>query len=138
MSHTPKVWGGLLFKKPFWANLWGLVLRQGSIMSWGSFINAFCSSLNSVNLKIFPNHGGIFTWRLRLNPFMELWNDLSLRLIVNRFQGLFRAHISPDLVYWLITWKLTPEIRGWIYKTPFAHYASGRGDSMENCLFRYR
>ena len=130
--------GGTFIQKAFLGKFMGACSTSGEYHVMGEFINAFCSSLNSVNLKIFPNHGGIFTWRLRLNPFMELWNDLSLRLIVNGFQGLFRAHISPDLVYWLITWKLTPEIRGWIYKTPFAHYASGRGDSMENCLFRYR
>ena len=39
----------------------GLMIR--SCQGLGSFTNAFFSNLNSVNLKISPNRGGICTWR---------------------------------------------------------------------------
>ena len=50
-----------------------------------SFTNAFSSNLNTLNLKIFCVHG----WtHLKINPnqSIELWSDLSLRLMVKRFQ----------------------------------------------------
>ena len=49
----------------------GLMIRsyQGK---GGKFINAFPSNLNTVNLKIFPNYGGIFTWR---------WSPCSYRIM---------------------------------------------------------
>ena len=50
-----------------------------------SFTNAFSSNLNSVNLKFFPSHGGKY---LKIYPTqsLELWKDLSLKLMVMRFQ----------------------------------------------------
>ena len=56
--------------KPFWVNLWGEggSFYMGGIMpdscqveSRASFIKIFSSNQNHVNLKIFPNHGWIFT-----------------------------------------------------------------------------
>ena len=49
-----------------------------------SFTNAFSSNLNSVYLKTFP----WWETHLKINPnqSLELWKDLSLRLMVKRFQ----------------------------------------------------
>ena len=66
--------GGFFPKRAFFTkkcfhgeNLWGGVVvherTYDQIMSGeGGFINAFYNNLNTVNL--FPNHVGIFTWRL--------------------------------------------------------------------------
>ena len=51
-----------------------------------SFKNAFSSNLGTVNLTIFPNHGGIYFGRQSLQHSIELWKDLSLRLVVKRCQ----------------------------------------------------
>ena len=52
----------------FWAKVWGGggggVLYGGTndpIMPMGNFTNAFSSSLNTVNLKIFFNHCEVYT-----------------------------------------------------------------------------
>ena len=61
--------------KFFWANLLGVILhgktndqimprkveRAGGAGGGGSFTDAFSGNRNTVNLNIFPNHGGIFT-----------------------------------------------------------------------------
>ena len=47
-----------------------------------SFTNAFISNVKTVNLKIFPNHGGIYTCRKSLDQSIELWKDLSSRLTI--------------------------------------------------------
>ena len=53
--------------KLFWENLWGVVFYMGVLMIRSchgeSFTNAFFSNVNTVNLKMFPNHGGINTCR---------------------------------------------------------------------------
>ena len=96
------VWGNTFLKKcfsqqmgkqTFWANLWG-----GCCSTWGindqimprmeEFHKCFSSNLNTVNLKVFPNHGWIYTWRWNPDQSIELWRDLSLRLIVKSFQRL--------------------------------------------------
>ena len=45
--------------------LWGTVLHGGLMIRsshrQGSFTNAFCSNLKTINLKIFANHEGIYT-----------------------------------------------------------------------------
>ena len=51
-----------------------------------SFTSAFSSNLNTANLRIFPGH-----WRkihLNINTYLsiELWKDLSVKLMVKRFQ----------------------------------------------------
>ena len=65
----------------FWANLWGLSYMGGTIdqiMPRGrSFTNAFSSDLNIMNLKIYHNHCGIYTWKLSPDQSVELWKDLS-------------------------------------------------------------
>ena len=38
----------------------------------GSFIYSFSSNQNTVNLKIFPNHGEIFIWKLSINQSIKL------------------------------------------------------------------
>ena len=63
--------------------------------------NVFSSNLNTVNLKIFPKHGGIFTSR-----YIELWKDSSSRLIVKRFQRLCHVIRGTDMLFE----RLTPEI----------------------------
>ena len=66
---------------------------------------------------------------------MEMCEDLSLMLIVERFHRL--CHVQfPSRWPWPGVMKnfekLTPEIGGWTSKTPFAHYASGGGDFMQS------
>ena len=60
VSPPPKV-----VDKLFLANLWWVALfmmTNDQIMPRiESFTNAFFSNLNTLNLKIFPNHDGIFT-----------------------------------------------------------------------------
>ena len=41
--------------------------REGGISQ-----NAFPSNLDTVNLKIFPNNGGVFTWRYEDNALTIL------------------------------------------------------------------
>ena len=53
-----------------------------------SFTNEFSSNLNSVNLKIFPRSWWGTRWKINPNQSLELWKDLSLRLMVKRFQRL--------------------------------------------------
>ena len=54
-------WGNKLLRK----NLWGFVLHRGlmirSFQGRGSLANPFSSNLNTVNLKTFPDHDGIYT-----------------------------------------------------------------------------
>ena len=107
--------------KLFWTNTWGGVLCVRKLMinpcqgGRGSFINAFASNWNTVNLKIFPNHGGIFTWRWwSLDHSIELWKDLFLKLIVKRGQRLCRVQFSscdPELGYWYIIWTVNTRKR---------------------------
>ena len=48
--------------------------------------------MSKLNLKIFPRYGKLFTGTLIPDRMIELWKDLSLRLIVKRFQRL--CHIQ--------------------------------------------
>ena len=70
--------------------------RSGMHEGWGGgVINAFSSNLSTVNLKMFPNHGGIFACRLIPNHSIELW-------IVKRFQRPYHVQFpsfDPDLRY---------------------------------------
>ena len=55
-----------------------------------SFANAFSSKLNTVNLRIFTNHGET---HLKINPYQsrELCKDLSLTSMIKRFQRSSQA-----------------------------------------------
>ena len=57
-----------------------------------SFTNAFISNVKTVNLKIFPNHGGIYTCRKSLDQSIELRKDLSSRLTIIWFQRSYHVH----------------------------------------------
>ena len=52
-----------------------------------SFTNAFSSNLNTVNLRIFPAMVG-GTLENKSLPVYRIMEDLSLRLVVKRFQRL--------------------------------------------------
>ena len=54
-------------------------------------INACSINPNAVNLKIVPNHDGIFNSRLSHNYSIELWKYLYLWLIVKWFQRMCRV-----------------------------------------------
>ena len=62
--------------------VWYLIMQGGK----KSFPNEFSSNLNSVNLKIFPRSWCGTRWKINPNQSLELWKDLSLRLMVKRFQ----------------------------------------------------
>ena len=91
--------------KLFWANLWGMFYMgtKDQIMQ-GCFTNAFSSHPNTVNLRIFPGHGGRSTWKWQST---ELWKDLSLRLMVKSFQRSSKVQFSSRwswpalLIYYL-------------------------------------
>ena len=83
-------------EQTFLCKFMGVLFCMGTndqIMQGGreSFTNAFSRNLNTVNLKILPGHGGR---HLRINPnqAIELWKDLSLMLMVKRFQRLNQVH----------------------------------------------
>ena len=147
-----KVWDYFFSKRSFsWKDIfWGG--RGGIYGGWlfyfrgtshqilpsrdGSFINAFSSSLDTVYLKIFASHVGIFTWSQSPDHSTELWKDLYLMVIVKRVQRLCHAQFPACwlwpgiLIYCFET--LTPEIGVWIWKAPFVHYTCGGGDFMQN------
>ena len=95
VSPTPtrKVWGDFFLKKAlhggnFFGQIYAEMFYMGAndqIMQGGrtSFKNVFFSNLNTMNLKIFHSQT-----HLKINPYesIELFKDLSLRLMVKRFQ----------------------------------------------------
>ena len=68
----------------------------------------------------------------------DWWSDHARRkLMVKSFQSLGQFSfplIVPDLGYWHIIWKVNTTNRKWIWKTPYAHYASGFRISCKACL----
>ena len=48
-------------------------------------MNTKNSNLNTVNLKLIPDHGGRLS-KIDSNESIELWKDLFLRFMVKRFQ----------------------------------------------------
>ena len=101
-------------------------------------INAFSSSLNTENLKNFPNHGVmIFTWRLSHDHSIELWKDLFLNLIVKRFQRLFHVQFPwcwfwPGILY--IIWKVNSGNMGLNLKDTFCTMSLWVVISWKACL----
>ena len=69
---------------------------------------AFSRNLNTINLKIFPNHGGIYRSDRKFNTclerwntvrFIEIWDNIALRLILGRvvINSMFLYHfVDPD------------------------------------------
>ena len=64
----PKIWGGDFFPKK-------ASYRGQTFLPIFKCINAFSSNLNTRNLKIFPNHGKIFT--CRLSPDYKILKNLE-------------------------------------------------------------
>ena len=65
----------------------------------------------------------IFIWRLNLDHSIHLWKDLSLSLIVKRFQKLLCSVSLRSTLTWcvdILFEKSTPETGEWIWKTSFA------------------
>ena len=81
---------------------WGMSIYQ-IIPGSGSFTNAFPFPIIwTLNPSIFPNHDGKFTFTLSPDHSIELWKDLSLRVIVKRFQR-FSCLVSFMLT---VTWGI--------------------------------
>ena len=63
-----------------------------------SIFNAFSRNVNTINLKIFVTHGGIYNFERkrskhsgeRYSPkeFIEIWNDVFFGQILNNKSGL--------------------------------------------------
>ena len=66
-----------------------------------SFTNAFSSNLNSVNLKKFPRSWWETHLKINPNQLLELWKDLSLKLMIKRFQN-----VESSSVYFLLAWGI--------------------------------
>ena len=99
------------------------------------FINAFSSNLNPVDLKIFPNHSGIFISRWSRHNSIELWKDLFLRYIVKKFWRV--CHVQfPSCWTWpglLIHYlKINTRNSELNLKKHFVHYVSGGGYYMQS------
>ena len=92
----------------------------------------FFSNLKTVNLKIFADHEGIYTWIQNHDQSTELWKYLFLKLIVKSFQRLCNGQLDLDILFV----KLTAQIGYWIWKIPSAHCVLGVGDFMQ-CLFLF-
>ena len=121
---------GKFIGRLFYMEKVGLMIRscQGQV----SFTNTFSSYLKTVNLKIFANHKGIYTWRQSSDRSTELWKYLFLKLIIRSFQML--CLVQTDLAILFV--KLTAQKEYWIWKMPSAHDASGvRGFHAKPFLF---
>ena len=134
----PRWYKGYLFSKKVFHcgdKLLGQIYGGGSVLHGGtnghimpgegaSFTNAFPSNLNTVNLKIFPNHVG---WKsvLKIKPcqYIELWKDLSLWLTVKKFQRLCHVQFPS-------CWAWHHKYRG--LNLTQAHYASRVGYFMQS------
>ena len=125
-----------------WVGWWwgGVVLRRRTtdriIPRWEErLINAFSSNLNPVDLKIFPNHSGIFISRWSRHNSIELWKDLFLRYIVKKFWRV--CHVQfPSCWTWpglLIHYlKINTRNSELNLKKHFVHYVSGGGYYMQS------
>ena len=56
-----------------------------------SLTNVIFSKQNTADLKVLPNHSGIYACRLSPNQSIKLWKDLSLRLTVTRFKRSYHV-----------------------------------------------
>ena len=92
-----------------------------------------CKSDKSENV---PFHPGIYTWRSSSDQSIELWKDLSFRLVVKRFQRLRHVQvpfiIDTELDYWHIIWKVVTTNRGLNLKKLFSHFTSHVRHFMES------
>ena len=88
-------------------------------------------------LKIWKHSRTMLGYSLE-NPDLsiELWKDLSLGLIVkgvSKVVFIFSTpHVDPGQGYLYIIWKVCTRNN---LKTPFAHYASGIGNFMQNMSY---
>ena len=80
----------------------------------------------TLNLKIFPNHGRIFTWRQSSDHSIELWKHSSLKLIVESSRG-FKI-VTCYMRYWCIILKFNTRNRMWNLKNTLC----------TQCLYRWR
>ena len=90
-----------------------------------SFTDSFSSNLNNVNLKISPTTVDI-QLKMKPQPFY---------IIMIKSEEVSKAMSCSVSLMLTLTWgidtlfqKLAPHIGGWIWKTPFAHYAPGVED----------
>ena len=80
----------------------------------------------------------LYSWTWSPYKPTELWNSLSLRLIVRKSQRARHVQffnfprVDPDLGYWYITEKISTTNRGSIWKTHSEHYTSDVGDFMHS------
>ena len=107
LYHSPNklIVGGNRFSKKCCLGGWVISLflgydnkNLGASFEWrGAWVkmprfNAFYRNVYAINLKIIPTHGGIYKCerkfnkhsgeKLSLNDFIDLWKDVSLRLIL--------------------------------------------------------
>ena len=106
-----------------------------SILNFFWFANAFSKNLNTMNLNIFPNYGGIYRFdgnqrntseRESYKGSIELWGDVSLRLILKDHGGS-RIYVYLRFFWsrrgsWNILWKRGGKIiKCWFLNRGFKH-----------------
>ena len=119
-------WGTNLFGQIYGGRgvaLHGRIIDHIYTKGMGSFKNAFSSSLNTINLNIFPKHSGIS-------------KDLSLRLIVTSFQMLCHVQFPScwpwSIRYWHIIWKVNTRNRGLNLESIFCTPCLWGGDFIQS------
>ena len=117
-------YGGLLLKRSFsWpdkkfrANYGrGVLHGLGGQGGMESFTNAFSSNLNTLNLKVLPNHGRKYTWRESLDQSTELWKERG-KWIIAWLKGLPRGRgVGGNSVWCLVIWDLDERRWGEVLK----------------------
>ena len=76
--------------------------------------NAVSRNINTIILKIFCNHGGIYKFerksskysgeRLSSMEFMQIWKDVSLWLVLKEKSG--NQHSLPFVWFWPRNWNI--------------------------------
>ena len=79
-----------------------------------SFTNAFSSNLNSVNLKKFPRSWWETHLKINPNQLLELWKDLSLKLMIKRFQWSSQVQFTSCWPGVLISFLKRKHNKQWI------------------------
>ena len=102
----------------------------------GSFTNSFSRKLNTVNLKILADHGGITYLKIKSWPVYRIMEEFIFKFIM---WEVSKVESHSVFLMFTLTWgidllfeKLTPQIRGWIWKTLSAYYDAGVGEFMES------
>ena len=89
------------------------VLEQKCQLSFFWLAEAFFCNPNTINLKVFPNYGGIYSFVRKFNKFLErdkeiwnieIWGGISLSVILKDLVSNWRYGCSPFCWFWPRGW----------------------------------